>query len=730
MFFGHSSFDKTATLNKSKKGYVMSFFHKLQSISLMGFVLISSSCAVGAKEQSLNNKEAIKDNSQYCDVSNGRYPTTAEDFSDKHLLYGHRGFLDVYANHKHLGRDIIYPAGTEIHPILCGKIVFYGPASGYGTLVAVVEHQLPDSIMVINGDKKTIQVSSFLSIYGHLTREYKGIKLPWKVGDSITTQDSIGFIQKDSLNGDGPEHLHLGIRIQSYAQAKKTESLYWFRGNDSAGEGTYKKYYTDPQTFIPKLINNLSTSEESALSGLHHPIGTILSSQQGKYWIVSQEDSIVPLPDKAQSLQQCAVLVSDEELSCYYHQNEPVEWSKKLLARQVKFDGSSQVFRIMDNEYSIYLNYGAFLSWGGNDASIEHYSADQKQMILQNLHNQGFIGYRPGSLVKSKDNSAVYVVGFNGKRRPIFNWDVFQALNYNSQCISDLEPQIIDQVAGLVDWSDSITLATTSSCPSQPNKIICQSGQKISCGCTATLSGYQECLSDLTGFSSCACEGLGGGSTPPDEANREDESDSDNGSNEEHSEEPNNPKPTTYEVTLEFCDDPQLGLTAIDRASLYAQAPTQETICKSTDGALGGASMGQAHVIGNCTQWTRIFGDDIGRRKFNIKITTPNFTKWAIDYRYWQYSGHQNGSLGDFQQAHDNHFSDQRFIGIGVIRLYVNGQKKETVLLPGHNPYPNDAIESVFGDHFGLAWGDLFIVDKIDNDIYQATESDWICHNK
>ena len=235
------------------------------------FVCLGTVCACAKGEDQEGTKLAsVQLPDVSCTLDKMAYPTTASDFGDNHLLYGNRGFLAVYNNEKHLGRDIIYSEGTAMHPIGCGTLRFYGPASGYGTLVAVIEHKLSQPMKVVNGDGSQTQFTNFLSIYGHLRntpQQSSGTKLPWSVGQEVHPQDIVGYTQADALNGDGPEHLHLGIRLQTVKDAKVVDPSAWFRGNDTPGDGQYKKYYTDPKTFLPALNNSLQTIQDAGKDG-------------------------------------------------------------------------------------------------------------------------------------------------------------------------------------------------------------------------------------------------------------------------------------------------------------------------------------------------------------------------------------------------------------------------------------------------------------------------------
>ncbi len=184
-----------------------------------------------------------------CRVSDMRFPTTAEEFTH---LYQNRGF---YTDGNHLGRDIDLPEGTPIHPIGCGTIRVYRPASGYGTLAVVIEHEFDPARTAENGLGASVSVKRFLSIYGHLRPSEKhdgGHLLPWKSGDQVGPDDVIGYVQNDADNGDGAEHLHLGIRLQGEVDAEHADPTAWFRGYDT--QPSQRVWFADPATFLSQWL--------------------------------------------------------------------------------------------------------------------------------------------------------------------------------------------------------------------------------------------------------------------------------------------------------------------------------------------------------------------------------------------------------------------------------------------------------------------------------------------
>jgi len=487
-------------------------------------------CAAGKSDDGSYNRTqnaTSSSNQAGCKVTDARYPTTASDFADARLLYGHRGFLDVYQNVKHLGRDIVYAEGVPIHPIACGTIRHYSSASGYGTLAAVIEHELTAPITVVNGDGESAQVTRFMSIYGHLrdSEDADGTKiLTWKVGDTIGPDDIVGYIQSDALNGDGPEHLHTGIRLQSMSQAQIDDPSAWFRGNDTAGEGLYKKYYTDPATFIPQILGDTSTGDEqdaaadqtnNPAKATHHPIGTLLKNvDDGKYWLVVDSGSILDVSGYQHLRRSCAVNVTSSTLACYTVTGFAT-LALGLDAKAVKFDGLPEVYRLYPGSgltptaYAAFVSYDALLSWGYKDADLAQYPAAQKSTVLGGLTNQGTVGFMPGTVVKGKAQSEIAVANQDGVRRPLFNWDVFTALGYDSTCMYEIESSTLDVTAGPRS-ADLITLAETAECVGSVPHPICTPGATVPCGCEGNKPGTQSCQNDGLSYGSCVCQGGGG----------------------------------------------------------------------------------------------------------------------------------------------------------------------------------------------------------------------------
>lgn len=146
-----------------------------------------------------------------------------------------------YYDYNHLGLDIAAREGDSVFAIADGMIRYYQPAGGYGELVVVIEHRSTKSMQAYH------LTPVFLSIYGHLrkSKERNGKALPWQNGDPVNKGDLIGFINDDAHNGDGAEHLHLGIRRQNAELSATTNPTLWLRGYDNA-RGEFLQYYIDP----------------------------------------------------------------------------------------------------------------------------------------------------------------------------------------------------------------------------------------------------------------------------------------------------------------------------------------------------------------------------------------------------------------------------------------------------------------------------------------------------
>ena len=187
-----------------------------------------------------------------CEMTESQLPVSASDFSK---TYAGRSF---YSDGNHLGYDILLAENTLIYPIGCGIIRVFRAATGYGRLAVVLEHTLPRVVYVTNGEGKAVGISKFLSIYGHLRNYWENYGesdvMQYEPGLYMGLNDALGAIDNGLTNGDGAEHLHLGIRLQSFQDAQAADKN-WFRGYD--GIPSQKKWYADPVTFLTEISEAL-----------------------------------------------------------------------------------------------------------------------------------------------------------------------------------------------------------------------------------------------------------------------------------------------------------------------------------------------------------------------------------------------------------------------------------------------------------------------------------------
>ena len=139
-----------------------------------------------------------------------------------------------FCHRDHLGEDILLADGTAIRAIGDGRIVWYAAARGYGELAVAIEHDLGRARTFVNAYGRKVTTRHILSIYGHLrrSRTRDGAKLPWRRGDAVRKGQVIGYVNDSRHNGEGTEHLHLGIRLCGAAKARRDDPAAWFRGHE------------------------------------------------------------------------------------------------------------------------------------------------------------------------------------------------------------------------------------------------------------------------------------------------------------------------------------------------------------------------------------------------------------------------------------------------------------------------------------------------------------------
>ena len=215
-------------------------------------VFLFSGCSMGAATG--EPSEIVGGAVPSCVVVSVRYPVSGEATFNRH---GGRRFL---VDNVHLGTDILLPEGRAIHPIACGVVKLARAANGYGALVVVVEHTLDQPVEFTNGLGQRVSTDRFLSIYGHLRltaeRQGRGARAPITVGAVVDTDTVIGYVEQDALNGDGIEHLHLGIRLQSAERAQASDPTAWFRGYD--GSPSQRRWFADPEQAFARLSEAFS----------------------------------------------------------------------------------------------------------------------------------------------------------------------------------------------------------------------------------------------------------------------------------------------------------------------------------------------------------------------------------------------------------------------------------------------------------------------------------------
>ncbi len=143
-----------------------------------------------------------------------------------------------YVDGNHLGEDEDLSEGTPVRSIGAGYIKKYGSATGYGELVVVIEHDLGQDYTFANAYGTQVTTRYILSIYGHLRKsEYRdGSPLNLGEGQWVDKGAVIGYVNDDTNNGDGAEHLHMGIRLSNAAKAIANDPSAWYRGYEYSSE--------------------------------------------------------------------------------------------------------------------------------------------------------------------------------------------------------------------------------------------------------------------------------------------------------------------------------------------------------------------------------------------------------------------------------------------------------------------------------------------------------------
>ena len=162
-----------------------------------------------------------------------RYPTSGYRGGS----YSNRDFLSPS---NHIGEDSAHGHFTPVYAIANGvvKQVRRGNSQGYGSVV-VIEHVLPSQELV-------------QSIYGHLCN-HTTTQITVNIGQLVTKGDLIGYIGDDAENGDGAEHLHLGIKLGAYDAYYCGYTSYNCPSSD----------FVDPTNFIQQRAGSLELTQSS-----------------------------------------------------------------------------------------------------------------------------------------------------------------------------------------------------------------------------------------------------------------------------------------------------------------------------------------------------------------------------------------------------------------------------------------------------------------------------------
>ncbi len=195
-----------------------------------------------------------------------QFPVPVEQYFN---WYNGRSF---YYDQVHLGEDVDLREGTAIRAIGDGVVVAYkadgfylsnGQVGGFGELYAVIEHDLGQPYEFVDANGHSQFVRYIRSIYGHMraSQARGGPQLTWQQGDVVRAGDIIGYINDSSHpwdgvspdhNGDGLEHLHMGILLNTNI----TSNLGYDYGNQ-----VQAPHFTAPSAAISLLMAGVSVNE-------------------------------------------------------------------------------------------------------------------------------------------------------------------------------------------------------------------------------------------------------------------------------------------------------------------------------------------------------------------------------------------------------------------------------------------------------------------------------------
>jgi murein DD-endopeptidase MepM/ murein hydrolase activator NlpD len=369
--------------------------------------------------------------------------------------YNGRAFLSP-ANH--LGEDVAMPEGSPVVAIAAGTVKFAGPASGYGDLLVAIEHHTLAPITVISGDGgMSITTDVFLTIYGHLrpSAVYGGPAQSLSVGSCVAAGQVVGFVNDDAHNGDGAEHVHVGVRLMSDAVAHALDGSTAYRGYDTPN-GAWKDDFASAHDLLAVL----------SAAPTWHPDGTLVQVA-GKPEIYRLEWGLRRHVEDEISFTNAhlytggqgnvwnrVVAITDAELSCYQPGFNDVFPQPMRVVTCV--DGTYLVPGVGGMRTQIGAPFGTSIytellrSWGFVPGDVVPGGASE--CALPKTFTQLLL--RDGTLVKEQGTSTVYVIA-DGIAWPIDSWDTFLALGFfqaNIQTIPD------GTLAGYVYWVSAYLL--------------------------------------------------------------------------------------------------------------------------------------------------------------------------------------------------------------------------------------------------------------------------------